>query len=69
MEHSRDAMFVATGRGVPRGRAEGRPALRGVSAAVADLMGLDASWPRTGVAPWARISSARETGRGAAEGS
>jgi hypothetical protein len=54
MEHSRHAMFVATGRGVPLGRADGRPALRGVSAAVADLMGIDASWPRTGIAPWAR---------------
>jgi hypothetical protein len=59
MEHSRHAMFVATGAGVPRGRAEGQPALRGVSAALADLMGLDASWPHTGVAPWARNSSAR----------
>ncbi len=60
MEHSRHAMFVATGHGVPFGRADGRPALRGVSAVVADLMGLDASWPRTGVAPWARVSSARD---------
>ena len=59
MEHSRHAMFVATGRGVPLGRADGRPALRGVPAVVADLMGLDTSWPRTGVAPWARISAAR----------
>jgi hypothetical protein len=59
MEHSRHAMFVAAGLGVPSGRAEGRPALRGVSAVVADLMGLDASWPRTGVAPWSRTSTAR----------
>jgi len=60
MEHSRHAMFVATGHGVPIGRADGRPALRGVSAVIADLMGLDASWPRTGVAPWARVRSARD---------
>jgi hypothetical protein len=59
MEHSRHAMFVATGLGVPSGRAEGRPALRGVSAVVADLMGFEASWPRTGVAPWSRTSTAR----------
>jgi len=59
MEHSRHAMFVATGRGVPFGRADGRPTLRGVSAAIADMMGVDTSWPRTGVAPWARISSSR----------
>jgi hypothetical protein len=60
MEHSRHAMFVATGRSVPRGRANGRPALRGVSAVIADLMGVNASWPHTGVAPWARVSSARD---------
>ncbi|MBW2494608.1 MAG: alkaline phosphatase family protein [Deltaproteobacteria bacterium] len=59
MEHSRHAMFVATGLGVPTGRSEGRPALRGVSAVFADLMGLDASWPRTGVAPWSRTATAR----------
>jgi len=58
MEHSRHAMFVAAGGGVPRGRADGRPALRGVSAVVAELMGMDPRWPRTGVAPWARVSSA-----------
>jgi len=68
MEHSRHAMFVATGRSVPLGRAEGRPALRGVSAVVADLMGLDASWPRTGVAPWARVSTARDQTPAGGEG-
>jgi hypothetical protein len=53
-------MFVAAGRDVPNGRAIGRPELRGVSAAVVDLMGLDASWPRTGVAPWARSAPVRD---------
>jgi len=52
-------MFVATGLGVPHGRADGQPELRGVSAVVADLMGMDARWPHTGVAPWARTSTAR----------
>jgi len=52
MEHSRHAFFVATGADVPSGRAPGRPALRGVSVVLADLMGVDTSWPRTGVAPW-----------------
>jgi hypothetical protein len=60
MEHSRHALFVATGRGVPAGRADGWPALRGVSAVVADLMGLEENWPRTGVAPWARAASASQ---------
>ncbi len=57
MEHSRQALFVAAGRGVPTGRAAGQPDLRGVSAVIADLMGLEQSWPRTGVAPWTRPDS------------
>jgi hypothetical protein len=52
MEHSRHAFFVATGAGVPIGRAPGNPALRGVSVVLADLMGVETNWPRTGVAPW-----------------
>jgi hypothetical protein len=53
MEHSRDAMFVAVGGGVPAGRAPGRPALRGVSRTVADLLGVATRWPDTGVATFA----------------
>jgi hypothetical protein len=60
MEHSRYAFFSATGRGVPSARAAGQPLLRGVSAAIADLMGLEVDWPRTGVAPWARTSARTE---------
>jgi hypothetical protein len=61
MQHSRDAIFVATGAGVPHGRAPGRPALRGVSRAVADLLAVETDWPDTGVAPWAE-ALARATG-------
>ncbi len=53
MEHDRPAIFVATGEGVPEGRAPGRPALRGVSRVVTDLLGVDTEWPETGVASWA----------------
>jgi hypothetical protein len=53
MEHDRPAIFVATGAGVPKGRAPGRPALRGVSRVVTDLLGVDTEWPETGVASWA----------------
>ncbi|HEY5656769.1 MAG TPA: hypothetical protein VIY27_03180 [Myxococcota bacterium] len=53
MQHSRDAFLVAVGAGVPRGRAPGRPALRGVSRALADLLAVETDWPDTGVAPWA----------------
>jgi hypothetical protein len=53
MEHSRDAIFVAAGGGVPAGRAPGRPALRGVARAAADLLGVATGWPDTGVAPFA----------------
>jgi len=54
MEHSRHAMFIATGPGVPVGRAPGRPAIRGVGAVAADLLGVATDWPDTGIAPWAR---------------
>jgi tetratricopeptide (TPR) repeat protein len=54
MEHSEDAVFLAIGVGVPRGRAEGTPHFRGVARALADLLGVETAWPDTGVAPWAR---------------
>lgn len=53
MEHSPQALFVATGAGVPAGRAAGDPDLRGVPRALADLMGVETPWPDAGVAPWA----------------
>jgi predicted AlkP superfamily phosphohydrolase/phosphomutase len=53
MEHDRPAMFVATGAGVPVGRAGGNPSLRGVSRVLADLLGVATDWPDTGVASWA----------------
>jgi hypothetical protein len=62
MEHDRPAIFVATGAGVPRGRAPGRPALRGVSRVVGDLLGVATEWPEMGVATWA--SRDREHARG-----
>ena len=45
MEHDRPALFIATGAGVPVGRAPGRPALRGVSRVLADLLGVQTAWP------------------------
>jgi hypothetical protein len=54
MEHSRHGIFVATGPGISRGRAPGRPSLRGVPAVLGDLLGVETDWPKTGVAPWAR---------------
>ncbi|HKA13782.1 MAG TPA: alkaline phosphatase family protein [Myxococcota bacterium] len=53
MEHDRPALFVATGAGVPAGRAPGHPSLRGVSRVIADLLGVDTAWPDTGIAAWA----------------
>jgi hypothetical protein len=50
MEHSRDAIFVAAGGGVPAGRIAGRPAIRGVARASADLLGVATAWPETGLA-------------------
>ena len=52
MEHDRAALFVATGAGVPVGRASGNPSLRGVARVLADLLGVPTAWPDTGVAHW-----------------
>ena len=52
MEHDRPALFVVQGPDVPHGRAPGRPDLRGLARVLADLVGVETSWPRTGVAAW-----------------
>jgi hypothetical protein len=54
MEHSREALFVAAGPGVPQGRAPGRPPLRGVARTLSDLLGIETGWPDTGLTPFAR---------------
>ncbi len=61
MQHSTDAMFVAAGADIPVGRTTGRPALRGVPRVLADLLGVTTDWPDTGLAPWARVRTARAT--------
>ncbi|MFQ5418585.1 MAG: alkaline phosphatase family protein, partial [Myxococcota bacterium] len=63
MEHSRHAIFVAHGPGIPAGRARGRPALRGVSAVLASLLDVPTDWPDTGVASWShqRFASGEKT--------
>src|SRR5262249_22527882 len=53
MEHSPQALFVAVGGGIPAGRAPGEPALRGVSRALADLLGVATASPDSGVASFA----------------
>ena len=55
MEHSPQAIFVAVGGGVPKGRAAGEPDLRGVSRVLADLLGVATEWPDEGVAPFATL--------------
>lgn len=53
MVHAPVAMFVAWGRAVPAGRVTGTPALRGLSRALADLLGEQTDWPDYGLLPWA----------------
>ncbi len=60
MEHDRPALFVATGAGVPMGRAPGHPSLRGVSRVLADLLGVRTAWPDTGIAGWASALAAAD---------
>jgi hypothetical protein len=60
MEHSRDAIFVAAGAGIPAGRAAGRPALAGVPRALASLLGVATDWPDTGIdLPVAGVAAGR----------
>jgi hypothetical protein len=63
MEHEEDAIFVAVGEGVPRGRASGMPRLDGVPRVLAQLMGVEMdnerNWPDSGLAPWAEPDGAR----------
>ncbi len=59
MEHSNEAFFVAVGAGVPIGRAVGQPSLRGIPAVLAALLGVQANWPDSGIAPWATAVATR----------
>jgi len=54
MEHSRHALFVAHGAGILPGRAPGQPALRGVSRVLADLLGVETTWPETSLSAFVR---------------
>lgn len=49
LEHDESAFFVAIGAGVPHGRVPGRPHLRGVPQLLAELLGVPADWPETGL--------------------
>jgi hypothetical protein len=59
MEHSRQAIFVAEGPGIPAGRTPGQPSLAGVPRVLADLLGVSSEWPDSGLAPWARTVAKR----------
>lgn len=62
MRHDESAVFAMVGPGVPFGRAEGTPALRGVGRVVAALAGLPPDFPDTGVAPWLTLATAEPDG-------
>lgn len=52
LEHDPNAMFVMVGPDVPHGAAPGRPALLGAPRVFAERLGVETSWPDTGIAPW-----------------
>ncbi|MEM9173845.1 MAG: hypothetical protein AAGC67_01310, partial [Myxococcota bacterium] len=52
MQHEEDAIFVVLGEGVPAGRADGKPALRGVPKGLAAMFGIPTAWPDTGALTW-----------------
>ena len=54
---------MANGAGIPVGRAPGKPAIRGVAAVLADLLGVETSWPETGVAGWSSALAAADAPR------
>jgi tetratricopeptide (TPR) repeat protein len=58
MQHEEDAIFVALGDGVPRGRARGKPSLRGVPRSLAAMLGVETRWPESGATPWLTASTA-----------
>jgi hypothetical protein len=49
LEHDRSSLFLAVGAGLPPGRLEGMPELRGLGRLLADLFGVDNDWPATGI--------------------
>ena len=58
MQHEEDAIFVVMGNGVPGGRANGTPALRGVPKSLAAMLGVPTTWPDTGATSWLNIPDA-----------
>jgi hypothetical protein len=52
MQHEEDAIFVALGDGVPKGRASGQPPLRGIPRSLAAMLGVETVWPETGATRW-----------------
>jgi len=52
MQHEEDAIFAVLGEGVPPGRVDGRPALRGVPRSLAAMFDVETDWPETGASPW-----------------
>jgi hypothetical protein len=48
MEHAEDAIFLAAGEGVPRGRVPGEPDIGGVPRVLADWLGVATDWPDGG---------------------
>jgi hypothetical protein len=69
MEHAEDAVFVAVGDAVPRGRASGMPHLRGTPRVIADLLGVESGWPETGIAEWASGAAKKDLHGGGGAGS
>ncbi|MBK7949003.1 MAG: alkaline phosphatase family protein [Deltaproteobacteria bacterium] len=51
MQHEEDAIFAVLGEGVPKGRAPGKPALRGIPRSLASMLGVETDWPETGAGP------------------
>lgn len=62
MQHEEDAIFVVLGAGAPKGRAPGRPSLRGVPHSLAAMLDVETNWPDTGTAPWLTVVDSDSAG-------
>lgn len=54
LQHDKRAMFIAAGATVSPGKIPGEPEIRGIGQMLATLLGVETSWPDTGLGDWAR---------------
>ena len=54
LQHDTRAIFIAAGATISPGKIPGAPDIRGVGRMLANLLGVEVSWPETGLGDWTR---------------